>query len=181
MPKLHIKHSCNLRRLLPITRSRFLWGILNGNIGWFTDVDLSFKLYNLMRYLRRGKECCWRNHGLDESVQSFCDVFRLVDNRWKSRVRSSFLSHLHIHITWTLPSPLIGGSLAEPSHRFPNLFSGYFWKQYPYFLPCLAAAIVILISLLVTLFFFKEVSLLFFLLFLCHLTCFRAQQVCHVQ
>ena len=59
----------------------------------------------------------------------------------------------------TYASPLIGGSLAKPSDRFPTLFGGEFWKQYPYFLPCLAAATITFIPFLATLFFFKEVGI----------------------
>ncbi|RPD57953.1 MFS general substrate transporter [Lentinus tigrinus ALCF2SS1-7] len=36
--------------------------------------------------------------------------------------------------------PLIGGQLAKPHDRWPNLFSHPFWIKYPYFLPCGTAA-----------------------------------------
>lgn len=54
-------------------------------------------------------------------------------------------------------SPLIGGSLSRPHERFPKYFSGAFWKEYPYFLPCLVASGYVLCAFVVTLFLFKEV------------------------
>ncbi|KAF8150913.1 major facilitator superfamily domain-containing protein [Crassisporium funariophilum] len=54
--------------------------------------------------------------------------------------------------------PLIGGSLSHPHERFPKVFSGSFWKEYPYFLPCLAPALFVLVAFTVTLFLFKETA-----------------------
>ncbi|TFK35576.1 major facilitator superfamily transporter [Crucibulum laeve] len=62
-------------------------------------------------------------------------------------------------VTWAAGAtigPLMGGSLARPHERFPKVFSGSFWKSYPYFLPCLVAASAILIAFLVTACLFKE-------------------------
>jgi len=56
--------------------------------------------------------------------------------------------------------PLMGGTLARPSDRFPTVFTGQFWRKYPYFLPCVAPAIFVVVILLITAFFFQEVSLL---------------------
>ncbi|PPQ63561.1 hypothetical protein CVT24_004858 [Panaeolus cyanescens] len=53
--------------------------------------------------------------------------------------------------------PLIGGTLARPHERFPKYFSGTFWKTYPYFLPCLVPAVVVMMGFTITLIFFKEV------------------------
>ncbi|KAF9560725.1 MFS general substrate transporter [Agrocybe pediades] len=52
--------------------------------------------------------------------------------------------------------PLIGGSLSRPHERFPKLFSWTFWKEFPYFLPCLVGSAFTLASFLLTLFCFKE-------------------------
>ena len=71
------------------TPSLSLWGLLDGNVGQLTDVDVSF--YNLMEYHRRHKERCRGNHGLDESVPRLWVVFRPLGGRGKSRVRSSSL------------------------------------------------------------------------------------------
>ncbi|KAJ6553597.1 major facilitator superfamily domain-containing protein [Mycena vulgaris] len=49
-----------------------------------------------------------------------------------------------------IPCPLIGGSLARPHDRFPELFSATFWKEYPYFLPCLATGSFVFLSCFVT-------------------------------
>ncbi|KAF8813403.1 MFS general substrate transporter [Phlegmacium glaucopus] len=52
--------------------------------------------------------------------------------------------------------PLIGGSLSHPHERFSKVLSGSFWKEYPYFLPCLATSTYVLIAFVTTLFLFKE-------------------------
>ncbi|KIK80808.1 hypothetical protein PAXRUDRAFT_15585 [Paxillus rubicundulus Ve08.2h10] len=36
--------------------------------------------------------------------------------------------------------PVIGGSFSRPQDHFPHLFAASFWGDYPYFLPCLVAA-----------------------------------------
>lgn len=56
-----------------------------------------------------------------------------------------------------LRSPFIGGSLSRPHERFPNVFSGSFWKAYPYFLPCVATSGFVMIAFTTALIFFKEV------------------------
>jgi len=64
-----------------------------------------------------------------------------------------------IFVLWTVGGSvgsIIGGSLARPSDRFPGLFSGDFWKRYPYFLPCFVVSIILAITFLVTRIFFKE-------------------------
>ena len=53
--------------------------------------------------------------------------------------------------------PIIGGSLARPAERFPDLFGdNEFLKKYPYFLPCAIPAAFSFIAWLVTFFFLKE-------------------------
>ncbi|KAF9230341.1 MFS general substrate transporter [Melanogaster broomeanus] len=37
--------------------------------------------------------------------------------------------------------PIIGGSLSRPQEQFAPLFSGTFWAEYPYFLPCFVVTI----------------------------------------
>jgi hypothetical protein len=51
----------------------------------------------------------------------------------------------------------MGGSLANPSERFPNAFNGPLWKEHPYLLACLAGAAVTIIGFLGILFYLKEV------------------------
>jgi len=47
----------------------------------------------------------------------------------------------------------VGGVLARPADRWPRLFSQQFWQDYPYFLPCAAVSVfVILVALLIALF-----------------------------
>ena len=53
--------------------------------------------------------------------------------------------------------PIIGGSLTHPAERFPSLFgNSQFLKDYPYFLPCAVAAIVMSLVNLSTFLFFSE-------------------------
>lgn len=52
---------------------------------------------------------------------------------------------------------MMGGSLANPSERFPNAFNRPLWKEHPYLLACLAGAAVTIIGFLGILFYLKEV------------------------
>ncbi|KAF8199733.1 major facilitator superfamily transporter [Pholiota molesta] len=52
--------------------------------------------------------------------------------------------------------PLLGGTLTRPADQFPEVFTGQFWKKYPYFLPCAAPAGVVFIVLVITGIWFKE-------------------------
>jgi len=64
-----------------------------------------------------------------------------------------------IFVLWTVGGSIgsvIGGSLARPSDRFPDHFTGDFWKRYPYYLPCLVASVILAMTFLVTQIFFKE-------------------------
>jgi hypothetical protein len=54
-------------------------------------------------------------------------------------------------------SPFIGGVLSRPQDRWPDRFSHPFWAEYPYFLPCLAAATYALLSLILSALYLKEV------------------------
>jgi hypothetical protein len=60
-----------------------------------------------------------------------------------------------------ISSSLIGGGLSQPSDRFPHFFGGEFWRQHPYFLPCLAVAIITTLSIFIVLFSFEEVGAFF--------------------
>jgi len=53
---------------------------------------------------------------------------------------------------------VIGGTLEHPVKRFPNVFLGEFWSQFPYFLPSAVAAAFAMICFLTILFFLNEVS-----------------------
>ncbi|KAH8977521.1 MFS general substrate transporter [Lactarius hatsudake] len=46
--------------------------------------------------------------------------------------------------------PLVGGILSRPQDRWPHIFSHHFWADYPYFLPCLVAAMFACLSLVIT-------------------------------
>ncbi|KAF8150914.1 major facilitator superfamily transporter [Crassisporium funariophilum] len=62
-------------------------------------------------------------------------------------------------VVWALGAsmgPLLGGSLARPSDRFPKLFSGKLWQEFPYYLPCLATGSFVLVVIVITAVLFKE-------------------------
>ncbi|KAH7915289.1 MFS general substrate transporter [Hygrophoropsis aurantiaca] len=64
-----------------------------------------------------------------------------------------------IPIVWCVGAtigPSMGGGLAHPHERFPGLFPGAFWKEYPYFLPCAAAAAFAAFAFLLVVFFLKD-------------------------
>ncbi|KAN0130269.1 major facilitator superfamily transporter [Lactarius tabidus] len=66
-----------------------------------------------------------------------------------------------VPLTWAVGStvgPLIGGVLSRPQDRWPNLFSHPFWGEYPYFLPCLAAATYALTAFTLAAIFLKEAN-----------------------
>ncbi|RDB26103.1 Efflux pump azaL [Hypsizygus marmoreus] len=52
--------------------------------------------------------------------------------------------------------PIMGGTLSRPHERFPDVFRGNFWKEYPYFLPCIATSSFVFIAFAITWIFFKE-------------------------
>ncbi|KAF8867875.1 major facilitator superfamily domain-containing protein [Infundibulicybe gibba] len=66
----------------------------------------------------------------------------------------SFLSM--IWATGSSLGPLIGGSFARPHERFPGVFTGQFWVDYPYFLPCVVVASFVGFAFIVALLFLKE-------------------------
>ncbi|KAI6025157.1 MFS general substrate transporter [Pisolithus microcarpus] len=47
-------------------------------------------------------------------------------------------------------APLYGGGLVKPHDHWPKLFSGSFWVQYPYFLPCVVSASFAAFSFFIT-------------------------------
>ncbi|KAK7032774.1 major facilitator superfamily domain-containing protein [Favolaschia claudopus] len=56
-------------------------------------------------------------------------------------------------IVWAIGAsvgPLIGGNLQRPHERFPLLFSGKFWREFPYFLPCLVTGSLVFLSCFLT-------------------------------
>jgi hypothetical protein len=54
-------------------------------------------------------------------------------------------------------SPFLGGVLSRPHDHLPAIFAAPFWTDYPYFLPCLAAASFSLAAAVLVLLFFREV------------------------
>ncbi|KAJ6540829.1 major facilitator superfamily domain-containing protein [Mycena vulgaris] len=70
----------------------------------------------------------------------------------------------YISVIWEAGAalgPLVGGLLARPQDRFPHLFSGTFWDDFPYFLPCGVIGGFVLLTCSLVLPGFKEVSLHF--------------------
>ncbi|KAI0695191.1 MFS general substrate transporter [Cerioporus squamosus] len=65
----------------------------------------------------------------------------------------------YIPVAWASGAtigPLIGGQLAKPHDRWPNVFSHPFWIKYPYFLPCGVAAAFSALCFVITALFLKE-------------------------
>ncbi|KAJ7352327.1 major facilitator superfamily domain-containing protein [Mycena albidolilacea] len=65
----------------------------------------------------------------------------------------------YLPIVWSIGAsvgPLIGGNLARPYDRFPGIFSGRFWQEFPYFLPCLVTGSFVYFSCFLVLALFKE-------------------------
>lgn len=64
-----------------------------------------------------------------------------------------------IPIVWCIGGflgPLMGGTLARPQDHWPALFSGPFWRDYPYFLPCAVAAGLLFLALIMMSLFLEE-------------------------
>lgn len=64
-----------------------------------------------------------------------------------------------IPIVWCIGGflgPLLGGTLARPQDHWPALFSGSFWRNYPYFLPCAIAACLLILALVMMALFLQE-------------------------
>ncbi|KAJ7217117.1 major facilitator superfamily domain-containing protein [Mycena pura] len=67
----------------------------------------------------------------------------------------------YLPIVWDLGAAFgfyIGGQLSQPQLRFPSLFSGQFWRDYPYFLPSLATGSLVFFAGMIVLLFFKETA-----------------------
>jgi hypothetical protein len=52
----------------------------------------------------------------------------------------------------------MGGMLARPQDHWPRLLTNPFWGKYPYFLPCVVSASLLLLAFFTLLRFFEEVS-----------------------
>ncbi|KAH9838448.1 MFS general substrate transporter [Rhodofomes roseus] len=52
--------------------------------------------------------------------------------------------------------PMIGGQLAKPHDRWPNLFTAPIWTQYPYLLPCAVSASFSAFTFVIASIFLKE-------------------------
>ncbi|KAG8217332.1 major facilitator superfamily domain-containing protein [Butyriboletus roseoflavus] len=62
-------------------------------------------------------------------------------------------------LIWPLGSivgPLIGGSFSHPADKYPQFFDHEFWREYPYFLPCLIAAIIAITGVILGFAFLEE-------------------------
>ena len=57
-------------------------------------------------------------------------------------------------------SPVAGGLLSRPHERFPTLFGNWFWKEYPYLLPCLFSAVFCASCFIIIWLFLEEVRAL---------------------
>ena len=106
---------------------------------------------------RCNQECHERIDRFNQSCRRFRFVACCLGRRVYLRVTFFLLLHLVGLQIW-LHRPLIGGSLSKPAERFPENFRSAFWKEYPYFLPCLAASSLVLLTSFLVLLLFKEAS-----------------------
>ncbi|KAG7090025.1 hypothetical protein E1B28_011646 [Marasmius oreades] len=62
-------------------------------------------------------------------------------------------------VVWSVGAtlgPLLGGTFARPQDRFPNVFKGRFWRDFPYFMPCLVVSSYIFTVAVIAIAFLKE-------------------------
>jgi hypothetical protein len=115
---------------------------------WFTE-----------RQRRRREEHDRRADGFDKysaSIRSHADwLVCWINIRVNVDLPSCVLA---ISLMIARARPFIGGALARPADNFPNLFSGSFWEDYPYFLPCGVAASVVAATTIILFFFLEEVG-----------------------
>jgi hypothetical protein len=137
-----VRYLTKLRRsvvhLITITHSRFLAGVLNGNIGVMKSMLAEMT---------------------DET--NMARAFALIPLTWSigsalGCVSSPLLEWLRNerHVR----RPYIGGSLSRPHDHWPDIFNSPFWRQYPYFLPCAAVSAYGLVSVIIASAFLKEVN-----------------------
>jgi hypothetical protein len=66
---------------------------------------------------------------------------------------------LYFFLYFRTAGPVLGGLLANPATQFPNIFGGIaLLEQFPYFLPCFISAIISIIGLIMTYFYFEETN-----------------------
>jgi len=53
--------------------------------------------------------------------------------------------------------PVLGGSLANPSKRFPTVFGGSLWREHPYLLACFSSVLFCIVGFLAIFFYLEEV------------------------
>ncbi|CAE6475066.1 unnamed protein product [Rhizoctonia solani] len=112
-------------------RPVLLFGIFGQALSIFS-VGLSKKFWQLV-FSRALSGALNGNLGVAKSM-----VVELTDETNQAQAFAFF------PIVWSTGStlgPFLGGTLSHPAKGFPNLFDTPFWNAYPYFLPCLVAAI----------------------------------------
>lgn len=133
--------------------------MLNGNIGINTD----FLRHNFL--LKAGTGVMKSVMGELTDPSNRADGFALIPIVWATGTTLGYGRYrfgLHfLAYSQTKSSPLMGGGLSRPHERFPSVFGGSFWRKYPYFLPCLAAAGFVFAAFLIALVLFKEVHSFF--------------------
>jgi hypothetical protein len=103
-----------------------------------------------------------RTHGSNKSSRNICVDACCLGIWCIYGVNKKFLQVNRFFFSTSAPiRPLLGGTLARPSDHFPTVFTGGFWKEYPYYLPCLASGIFVLLALVIVAAFFKEVCFVY--------------------
>lgn len=131
--------------------------MLNGNIG-------------VIKSMIAGTNC-FLPSSLSRLTQGYYRFDRCIEHRTRLRHDAShvvcgryhWVRHLSVAVTrectcsMTARRPLIGGQLARPHDRWPDVFTNPFWQYYPYFLPCAASALFSAVIFTISAAFLREV------------------------
>ncbi|CEL60262.1 Protein ZINC INDUCED FACILITATOR-LIKE 1 OS=Arabidopsis thaliana GN=ZIFL1 PE=2 SV=1 [Rhizoctonia solani AG-1 IB] len=112
-------------------RPVLLFGLLGQAISIFS-VGLSMQFWQLV-FSRAMSGALNGNTGVSKSM-----VVELTDETNQAQAFAI------LPIVWSTGStlgPFLGGTLSHPAKLLPSVFDTPFWNKYPYFLPCLIAAI----------------------------------------
>ncbi|CUA78546.1 Protein ZINC INDUCED FACILITATOR-LIKE 1 [Rhizoctonia solani] len=144
-PAKHLPRMFDHRNLIG-RRPVLLFGMFGQALSIFS-VGLSKKFWQLV-FSRALSGALNGNLGVAKSM-----VVELTDETNQAQ------AFAFLPIVWSTGStlgPFLGGTLSHPAKVLPSLFDTPFWNEYPYFLPCLVAAIYSSCVFIVGALFLKE-------------------------
>ncbi|KAM6490826.1 Major facilitator superfamily domain containing protein [Amanita muscaria] len=89
----------------------------------------------------------------------------------------------YLAVVWSVGAtiaPVIGGSLSHPHERLPAVVTSEFWREFPYFLPCLAVATFVLVCYIITLALFNELLTYPVVLSVCNYFCIALMEIAFI-